>query len=529
MATRTPAPMPTPTTVRARERMRCALVTFSCAGLLAACGVGPNFTRPTAQVPAHWPQPPSETGAAPPAGPSIVDEQAAELREWWSDFNDPTLDSLVSRALNANLDLRAAVLRIEESRVQRDITAAGRWPTLSASASYSRQRLSENTPTGSLFSSVGNVKLPGGAGISIPNPYSQYQLSADASWEIDLFGRLRRSVEAADANVQVSVEDQRAVRVSLVSDVAESYLALRGAQARLQVAKDDLAIIDELLDLTCQRHAAGLTTDLDVSNAMAQASATRADLPSYELQITQSINQLSQLLAREPEALRAELGSAVPLSAVPPTIPIGVPADLARRRPDIREAEASLHAATAQIGVAVANLYPRLTLSANGGFQSETAGKLLEWASRFGSLGPTLELPIFDRGRWRTVHLNDVRSQEAAIVYQRTVLNALHEVDNALSAYGADQQRRAWLDATVAQNHDALALARQRYEGGISTFIDVLDAERTLQQNELSRTASVTAVATDLVRVHRALGGGWQSGTDDGRTAASAEGRPSGR
>jgi outer membrane protein TolC len=202
----------------------------------------------------------------------------------------------------------------------------------------------------------------------------------------------------------------------------------------------------------------------------------------------------------------------VPLPAVPPAIPIGVPADLARRRPDIREAEASLHAATAQIGVAVANLYPRLTLSANGGFQSETAGKLLEWASRFGTLGPTLELPIFDRGRWKTVHLNDLRSQEAAIAYQRTVLNALHEVDNALSAYGADQQRRAWLDAAVAQNHDALALARQRYEGGISTFIDVLDAERTQQQNELSRTDSVTAVATDLVRVYRALGGGWQSG-----------------
>jgi NodT family efflux transporter outer membrane factor (OMF) lipoprotein len=522
-------------TVRLRERLRCALGTVSCTGLLAACSVGPNFTRPTPQMPAHWPQPvsataptspgtaaaPSTGAAATPstgtaagsaAGPSIVNEQTAELREWWSDFNDPMLNSLVSRALSSNLDLRAAVLRIEESRAQRDITSAGRWPTLSANAAYSRTRLSENTPTGSLFSSVGNIKLPGGAGVSIPNPYSQYQLSADASWEIDLFGRLRRSVEAAEANVQVAVEDQRAVQVSLVSDVAQSYLALRGAQARLQVANDNLAIIDELLDLTRQRQAAGLTTDLDVSNALAQASATRADLPSYGLQITQSINQLSQLLAREPEALRAELGSAAPLPAVPPSIPIGVPAELARRRPDIREAEAGLHAATAQIGVAVANLYPRLTLSANGGFQSETAGKLLEWASRFGTLGPTLELPIFDRGRWKTVHLNDLRSQEAAIAYQRTVLSALHEVDNALSAYAADQRRQAWLDAAVAQNQDALALARQRYAGGISTFIDVLDAERTLRQNELSRTDSVTAVAIDLVRMYRALGGGWQSG-----------------
>src|SRR5208282_4188985 len=346
--------------------------------------------------------------------------------------------------------------------------------------------------------------------ISVPNPYSQYQLSADASWEIDLFGRVRRAVEAADANVQVSVEDRHAVLVSVLADVARSYLELRGAQARLRIAKENLVTIEELLELTRQRRAAGLTTYIDVSNATAQATATRAQLPAFELQITQNINQLSQLLAREPEALRGELDSPAAVPAVPPEVSIGLPAELARRRPDIREAEATLHAATAQIGEAVADLFPRVTLAVNGGFQSETAGNLLQWASRFGSLGPTLDLPIFDRGRWTAVHLYDVRAQEAALAYRRTVLNALHEVENALAAYGADQQRRTWLDATVAQNRDALALSRKRYESGVMTFIDVLDVERTLQQNELSLADSVTALSADLVRLYRALGGGWQ-------------------
>jgi len=216
------------------------------------------------------------------------------------------------------------------------------------------------------------------------------------------------------------------------------------------------------------------------------------------------------LLGREPEALRTELDGAAPVPEARTDFAIGLPADLARRRPDIREAEANLHAATAQIGVATANLFPRLTLAANGGFQSETAGNLLEWASRFVSFGPTLDLPIFDQGRWRTVRLYDVCAQEAALAYQRTVLNALHEVENALAAYGADQQRRAWLDATVAQNREALTLSRQRYESGLTTFLDVLDAERTLQQNQLALADSISAVSTDLVRVYRTLGGGWQ-------------------
>ena len=494
----------------------------SCAAFMAAlttaCTVGPDFVRPTPQAPVHWsaratatpamPDPQSSAPSAAPSRPSTVTEQTTELRAWWSGFDDPLLNSLIERAVNSNLDLHAAMLRIDEARAQRAIAAAAYWPTVSVDASYSRQRFSLTTPTGSLLNAVGTAHTPGAP--SIPNPYNQFQLSAGATWEIDLFGRVRRSVEAAQAGVQVSVEDHRAVLVSVLADVAQSYMELRGAQARLSVAKENLATINELLDLTRQRRAAGLTTHIDVANAIAQATATRAELPAFDLEITQSINQLSQLLAREPEALRSELDSAAPVPAVPSDVSIGLPAELARRRPDIREAEANLHAATAQIGVAVADLFPRLTLSANGGWQSDSGGNLLEWASRFGSMGPSFDLPIFDRGRWKTVHLYDVRAQEAALAYQRTVLNALHEVENALAAYGADQQRRAWLDATVVQNREALALSRQRYESGVATFIDVLDVERTLQQNQLLLADSITAVTTDLVRVYRALGGGWQ-------------------
>jgi NodT family efflux transporter outer membrane factor (OMF) lipoprotein len=317
-------------------------------------------------------------------------------------------------------------------------------------------------------------------------------------------------VEAADANVQVSIEDHHAVQVTMLADVAQSYMQLRGAQTRLRVAQENLGVIEELLDLTRQRLAAGLTTHIDVSNALAQAEVTRAQIPAFELEITQDVNQLSRLLGREPEALRAELERAAPVPEVTSEVSIGVPAELARRRPDIREAEAKLHAATAQVGVAVADLFPRLTLSASGGVQSESAHQLFDWASRFGSYGPSIDLPVFDMGRWRTMHLQDVRLQEVALDYRRTVLNALQETENAIAAYAADQARRTSLAGAVVQNRDALALSRDRYQSGVATFIDVLDVERNLQQNELGLAESDAAVSADLVQIYRTLGGGWK-------------------
>jgi NodT family efflux transporter outer membrane factor (OMF) lipoprotein len=468
------------------------------------CSVGPNFTRPDPRVPAQW---------SPASTSSSLNTDPQAVVTWWTNFQEPTLVSLIERSTASNLDLRAAVLRITEARAERDVASAAFWPRVDANASYTRQRLSDTTTTGAVFADFGNVKIPGVPSISVPNPSNQFQLGGSASWEIDLFGRVRRSVEAANADLQASVEDQRAVLVSLCADVARNYIELRGAQLRRDVTEQSLATQGELYDLTRQRQAVGLTTDLDVANAGAQLDSTRALVPQLEREVTQDINQLSLLMGREPDTLRTELEAARPVPQVPPVLPIGLPSELARRRPDIRESEARLHAATARIGVAVGDLFPRLTLSANGGVQSQSASDLLKWASRFGTIGPTLEIPLFDGSRWATVRLQNVRAQEAALDYERTVLTALHEVENALAAYKADRDRGVSLAAAVEQSRDALNLARERYSSGVANFIDVLDAERSLQQNELSAATNTTAISTDLVAIYRALGGGWESPT----------------
>jgi NodT family efflux transporter outer membrane factor (OMF) lipoprotein len=473
--------------------------------LLAGCAVGPNFEPPQPDVPAKW----SRTALRSGSGASAVVTGAPQIAEWWGSFKDPTLTSLVERSLDANLDLREAVVRIEEARAQRQETAAGSWPSLVANAGFTRQRFSENTPNGAIFGIAPNIPgLP--SGVSITNPFDQYQLGLGASWELDLFGRVRRSVEAADADVQSAVESARGVRIALASDVGEAYLDLRGAQLRRSIVERSLATERDVLDLTRQRWNAGLTTDLDVQNASSEVSATQAQLPLLDREITQDINQLSRLMGREPDALRAELEQAKPVPPLPPQVPIGLPSDLARRRPDIRRAEASLHAATARVGVAVADLFPRLTLSASGGYQSQGLSRLIEAASRFASIGPTLELPIFAAGAHRAaIRLQDAKEKEAAIEYARTVLGALHEVEDALAAYGSDQARRGSLSAAAEASQNALTLARQRYESGLTNFIEVLDAERTLQQNQLALAQATTAESTDLVALYQALGGGW--------------------
>ena len=479
------------------------------AGVLAlgACAVGPDFQRPKAETPSAW------SAASSPATPSRADPRATAEAAWWTGFGDPELTSLIGRAAAANLDLQQAALRISQARAQKDVAAAQGLPSLNGDASWTGQRLSESTPTGKLFTQVGKVPgLPAGAGISIPNPYGQYQLGFDASWEIDLFGRVRRGVEAAKANVEAAAWDQRGAQVSLFGEVARAYVDLRGAQAKREVTRQTIATLNQLLDLARQRRGAGLSSDIDVARAAAQVSAAEAALPLLEGQIAADINQLSRLLDLQPGALAAELSAAKAVPPVPPTVPVGLPADLARRRPDILGAEARLHAAVAQQGVAIADLYPRLTLSASGGAQSQDLAHLLDWASRFGVIEPQVQLPVFDAGRRRAnVRLQDARARDAALDYAKTVLGALHEVDDALTVYDAEQRRRASLDATVAQNRTAVDLAMDRYRSGVGDFLSVLDAQRAEQQNQLQQADSTTSVSTDLVALYKALGGGWDA------------------
>jgi multidrug efflux system outer membrane protein len=487
-----------------------ALAALGCT--LAGCALGPDFVKPKPAVPAQWSATAMGNGTA---GAAHVSPERAQTVAWWSSFDDPTLTSLVQQSAGQNLDVRQAVLRIEEAQAQTAVVAGGLWPSLSANASWSRQRLSTNTPNGAIF----GLHFPG-LPPTLVNPYSQYQLGLGASWTLDLFGTERRSLEAAGAQMQAAVEGAHATLLSMVSDVAATYIDLRGAQTRRVILERSLATQRDLLQLTRDRRNAGLTSDLDVENAMAEVGTTQAEVPLADRQITADINELSQLMAKPPEALRAELGAARPVPPVPPVVPIGLPSDLARRRPDIRQAEANLHAATAEIGVAISNYFPQLTLTAGGGFQSEGLSKLVATASRFGSLGPAIELPIFEGGRLRaTVRLQRIKAKEAAVAYAQTVLTALNQVEDALAAYASDQARRASLEAAATASRNARLLARERYQSGVASFIDVLDAERTEEQNELSLADATTAVSADLVQLFRALGGGWES------SEAAAQGR----
>jgi outer membrane protein, multidrug efflux system len=479
-----------------------ALVSLGCS--LAGCAVGPNFVKPKPDVPAQWSPTAVSNGTE---GAAHVTAARAQTVAWWSSFNDATLTTLVQQSAGQNLDVEQAVLRIEEAQAETAVVAGGLWPDVSANASWSRQRLSTNTPNGAIF----GLKFPG-LPPTLVNPYNQYQLGLGASWTLDLFGTARRSIEAADAQMQAAVEGEHAALLTMVSDVAATYIDLRGAQARRAILERSLATQRDLLQLTRDRRNAGLTSDLDVENATAEVGTTQAEVPLADREITVDVNELSELMARPPEALRAQLGRAQAVPPVPPVVPIGLPSDLARRRPDIRQAEANLHAATAEIGVAISNYFPKLTLTAGGGFQSEGLSELIQTASHFASIGPAIELPIFEGGRLRaTVRLQRVKAKEAAVAYAQTVLVALHQVEDALAAYGADQARRASLDTAVTASRNARTLARQRYQSGVASFIDVLDAERTEEQNELALADATTAVSADLVQLYRALGGGWES------------------
>ena len=493
--------------MRTQPAVRILALSAGCILALDACTVGPNFLPPKADTPPGW-----TDAALTSKEKSVAVSQPPPDDAWWQSFHDSELTSLIARASAANLDLKEAALRIAESRMQERIAAAAALPTLDANASYASTRFSDTTAQGELFNSLGSFKgIPGLKIPSYPNPYDQYQLGFDASWEPDLFGGVKRSEEAASANTQNAIEQKRDALVSLEGEVARDYVDLRGTQLKLSITDENVKADRETLTLLRQRRAAMLGNDLDVANEAAQVTATEAQLPLLRREIDSDINQLSLLLAREPGALKAELEAPRTVPPVPPEVPIGLPGDLARRRPDIRAAEATLHAATAQVGVAVANLYPSISFSAPFGLQSERIPALASWAAAFYQVGPTITIPIFEGGRLRaTVTLQETAQKEAAVDYAKTVLSAVHDVENALITYSTEQQHEKSLQATAVENRRAFVLAQQRYRDGIATFLDVLDAQRTLLATQLTLADSTEAVSTDLVALYKALGGGWQ-------------------
>ena len=487
--------------------------------LLAGCAVGPDFAPPDPGLP--------QSSFIDMSGHESAQRMAAASAEpepldadWWAIFADPRLTALEQRVAEANLDVKTATLRLAESRSQRGIAAAAQLPSLDANASYERQKPSQNGLLGLLgqaFSaqsangSYGN--MPGGIpATNLTSPFNLWQSGFDASWELDLWGKIRRQVESADAQVVVAAEQRRGVLVSSLAEVARDYMQLRGVQMQIRIAKNNLETARQILSVSRTRSDRGLTTGLDVEDAAAQVEAVRAQLPDLERQQSEAINALSLMLGEAPGALADELIVPGIVPPSPPRLPTGIASDLARRRPDIRQAEAQLHSATADMGVAIGNFYPSVTLNGSVGFQALDLKNLWKGTSLQYAMGPNISLPIFEGGKLRaTLDMRTAQQQEAAIAYHETVLKAWHDVVNALVAYRTERERHQRLRAQAQHARAALDLARARYNDGIAQFISVLDAERTLLQAEQQAATSATNVAVDLVALYKALGGGWET------------------
>ena len=466
--------------------------------MLSACAVGPDFKAPDNAMPEQWR---TATGQ--------VTSNDVDI-EWWKQFNDPALTDLVRRALESNADVRIAALRVGESRAQLRAAGGARLPSVKASASYSRERQSENGVSTRVIDLIAPAAQRDQIVSVLSEPFDVNQVGFDAAWELDLWGRVRRSLESADAALQVSGEDLHDAQLSLVAEVVRTYLELRGVQDQLRIANRDVELSTDLVELTTYRVRGGMVDELDLATQRTRLSDTRASVPVLRQRETQIRSALGLLLNVEPGALDASLANPSGTFSLPSTVAGGVPSEVARRRPDIRRAEGRLHAATAEIGVAVADLYPRITLTGNFVQQSLRASDLTEWGSRQWSIGPSISVPIFDGARRHSVvEIRKLQQQEAVVNYQRTVLQAWHEIENALSAYTAEQQRNQELDAALAASRDAYDIAHVRYSHGLVNYLVELDAHRTLLQVERAHAESTTQVGTRLVGIYKALGGGW--------------------
>jgi multidrug efflux system outer membrane protein len=472
-----------------RARPLALAMVFSVAG--TGCAVGPNYKRPQVAVPSQW------TVAA-ARGTST---KPIEKDEWWSSFQDPELNSLIERAAAQNLDLKLALDRVDEARAARGIVRSGYFPSMDASASATRNRQRVIAPV-----SQNSVNI-------VPVEFNNFQGALGASWELDVFGGIRRGVQAASAEVAAAEENLRDVRVILFGDVGRVYAQLRGFQRRLEIANKNIKTQQDTLDLTQAREKAGLTTELDVSRAAAQLESTKAIVPTLLSGIDISIHRLSILLGEEPGALRSELEHASPIPAAAPDVEVGLPSDLLKRRPDIRRSEAQLVAATARIGEAKADLFPHFVLTGAAGRQASQLHDITLGAGNFFSVGPGISLPLFTGGRIRSnIAVQDARQREALISYRSNVLNALEEVQNALVNYAQEQERRDRLNEAAQQSQLAVDLATEQYKAGLTDFLAVLDAQRELYADEDQAVQSQTSVATNVIGLYRALGGGWNVG-----------------
>jgi len=458
------------------------LLTMGAALSTGGCGVKRAYVAPVAAAPAAWGE------AAPPVA------QADELAAWWNAFDDPEMTSLVTRAVSGNLDVRTALSRVREARASARGAGGQVWPAVDASAS-------------GRFSGTGSQAGFGGTSQS-------YALGLDASWELDLFGGVRSAVEAAAATAEARAADLRDVLVSLTAEVARVYIDIRSLQRRLDLARANLALQEQTLDLTRLRAQAGLGTDLEVQQALSNVETTRAQMASLDAQATQNAHALSVLLGTPPSSLAAELAAPGAVPSAPITLAVGVPADTLRRRPDVRAAERQFAAQFAQVNAARADLYPTFRLAGSIGLESLSLANLLFPGAGFWSLGPSASTRLFNRRQLReNLVVQNERQAQAALAYETRVLGALQDVEDALTALAQEQVRRDHLTAAAGAAEQAADLSLQLYTAGLSDFRDVLDSQRSLLLLQDSLASSGAAVAMDLVRLYKALGGGWGAET----------------
>lgn len=454
--------------------------------ILTGCAVvGPDYVRKEPDSPDKW-------NTKLEGGLTTEDISPEKLGTWWTTFNDRKLSSLEKRAVKGNLDIRIAKTRILEARTRREISRAGLFPTLDASASATDHRSSENSGSGT------ENKL--------------YSAGFDAGWELDLFGGVRRSVEAAEADIEVTKEDLHDTLVSLLAEVALNYVELRTYQARLVVTEANIRSQKENYELNRSRYDAGLIDELAVQQSLYNLEQTRSQLPVLQTGLEEAKNRLAVLLGEKPGVLHQELELKKPIPVPPVSVAVGIPAETLRHRPDIRRAERKLAAQTARIGVAKADLYPKLRLSGTLGLESISTNDFFEAASKTWSIGPALSWNIFDAGAIRrNIEVQTVLQKQALIGYESTVLKALEEVENVLTAYAKEQIRRESLKSATGAAKKAYQLSKDQYNAGLVDFGNVLDAQRSLQtfQDQLAQSEGV--VTSNLIRLYKALGGGWKS------------------
>lgn len=452
--------------------------------LLAACApVGPDYQAPLPPMPEHW-QSNRE---------HVLQHRTAVPEQWWRLFKDARLDALIREAVTANPDLAIAETRIREARAQGLVADAALLPTVDVDSGYSNVRKSEHVSSGGTRQDV-------------------FQFGFDAAWELDLFGGNRRQSEAAAATLAATVEDYRDVLVSLSAEVAKNYIDLRAAQKRLGIAAQNIKLQEQTLCLTRERYAIGLGDSLETVQAQTQLALLQAQVPPLENLAAKARHQLSLLLGKQPDQ-ENWLGSA-PLPQPPLQLPGLLPSALLRQRPDIRSAERGLAAANAEVGVATADLFPRFSLSALIGLQSADVNRLITSGSRYWTVGPAVQWPLFDGGRRRaTLAASEARLDRARLQYQKTVLTALAEVEDALVDFNREQSAQIRLDEAVRSSRQAAELSRYRYKAGLSDFLNVLLAEATLAQSEDKLAQSDQRLSLAMISLYKAMGGGWQTGT----------------